>query len=731
MSWGERMPTLSVARHILLMLLLSSTLQAGGRPKVGIALSGGGAKGLAHIGVLKVLEEVGMPIDYITGTSVGGVLGGLYAIGYSADDLEQIVRDIQWNELFSDQVARRNLSMEQKLSDARYVASLPMREGRIQLPSGLISGQKFSMLFSRLTLSVHEVEDFREFPVPFACVATDIVTGEAVVLDRGFLPEAMRASMAIPSIFTPVRVNDRLLVDGGLARNLPAEDARNLGADFVIGVDVSAPLYTEEELQSFLDILNQTIGFVTIGSTREQRQRCDVVIRPEIADFSLLSFGELDSIIARGEAAARDLLPRLHALADSLSSSSHSGNDRAVKRPGIDKLYIREVSVKGGSPQSAHLVRAELGIEPPAVMTVEELEAAINRLYSTQFFERVTYRVNDTRLEVQVIEQSDDLFRFALHYDSSYEASLLLNGLFRDFGRSNARLSVDLKLGRQLFFDAWYFIHTGWRPRFGLRVRLNYVDEFLDIFNEEQRDVRLRFRGAFAEGFLGTIFSTSFAAGLGLRGEIYEIDPRIAPADFPSFSDQFVSCFGVFWIDTMDRAVFPSRGVWFLARSDFTHEEFGSSQTFSRHLLDFRGVLPLSRRFSILTQLVAGTSTGEGLPLHQHFLLGGLRSPVLVWEKRMTRATFLGFKPQEFMGTHLQFLQIGLQHELLADLFVQLRFNLGNTFDRWRWDVDPERFKAGFGLTVGLSTPLGPVELTAMGSGRHEFLTHLNLGYTF
>jgi len=283
------------------------------RPRVGLAFSGGGAKGFAHIGVLKVLEELGLPIDCITGTSMGSVIGGLYAIGYTTDSLTALARRKDWPQFFNDAATRRDLPMEEKLWDGRYFATFPIRKGNVQLPGGLVAGQKISALLSRLTWSVHHLTDFRELPIPFACVATDLETGEAVTLDHGFLPEAIRASIAIPTVFTPVKLNNRLLVDGGLTRNLPAVDVRQLGADIVIGVDVGAPLSSEEKLNSFFSIIDQISSFRAAEINTVQRQSCDILITPELTGLTAGSFDRADTLIKRGEMAARRLLPRLRA----------------------------------------------------------------------------------------------------------------------------------------------------------------------------------------------------------------------------------------------------------------------------------------------------------------------------------------------------------------------------------------------------------------------------------
>ena len=226
----------------LLLVSAPGRAQTPNPPKIGIALSGGAARGLAHIGVLKVLEQAGIPVDVIAGTSMGSVVGGLYALGYNADQLDTIVRAQDWFRLLTDPVDRRDLPVDRKIAADRIMLTLPIYRGGIHLPRSVVPGQRIWELLTRLTWSAHGVHDFHRLPTPFAAVATDLETGQAVVLDRGFLPDAIRASMALPSVFAPVELGGVVLIDGGVVRNLPAHDARALGADVLICSDVTDPL---------------------------------------------------------------------------------------------------------------------------------------------------------------------------------------------------------------------------------------------------------------------------------------------------------------------------------------------------------------------------------------------------------------------------------------------------------------------------------------------------------
>ncbi len=713
--------------------LIWARIAAGESPRIGLALSGGGAKGLAHVGVLKVLEEEGVPIDYITGTSMGSIIGALYAIGYSAADLEAFALSTNWNALFSENVARSDLALEYKRFDGRYMASLPIVKRRIKLPSGLIGDQNVFKLFARLTLPVHHVEDFTRLPIPFACVATDIGTGEAVVLKRGFLPEAMRASMSLPSIFAPIEIEGRLLVDGGVVRNFPVEDVRNLGADFVIGVDVGSPLFKPEELDSFVKILDQTLSFISATSTRQQRALCDVLLLPDMSGLSIADFSSAREIIARGEEAARRALPQIRALLDSVGRDDKQGARRFPAFP--DSISVNRVVIEGLQEVDPTIVRKELRIEPLTRISVNELDRAVDRVYSTRFFDRVVYRVlpgaEGASIVVNVVEKKEDLFRFGLRYDSHLDASLLLGGFFRNVGNSRSFLNLDLRLGQRIEVDAYYFLHLRWLPRVGVSTRGRYTQSFVDRFDRGRQIGRLNIRSAYGEVFVGSTLATKLSVGLGARAEYSRVTQKSTALDTVVFAGWLVPFVGTLWVDTFDQAYFPSRGLRLLGKSEVTFKALGSDRHFARFFFDATGYLPLSRRFSLLAEILLAGKTGGALPAHYAFVLGGMDTPALFAEPDAATVSFVGLRAQELNGPFAQFFQLGLQMEVRPNVFLVFRANLGNTFESWKLDWSPGRFKQGLGFTLGANTPLGPIELTLMGGSENDVLTHFNLGFKF
>ena len=359
----SRIPTLRRLLCLGLLLLLVPLAAEAQRKKVGVVLSGGGAKGVAHIGVLQVLEKAGIPVDVIVGTSMGSIVGGLYAIGYSADQLDSLVRVQDWMFLLSDKVNRYDLPFGEKEQDGKYLLSLPFDRGK-KRPSGFISGQNVYNLFSDLTVGYHDSLDFLQLPIPFACVAADLFQREEIVMTSGNLVQAMRASMAIPGVFTPVRTGNRVLVDGGILNNFPTDVARRLGAEIVIGVDVQADLMKEDKLASVSGVIPQIINLLCMNKHEENVQLADLVIRPDVKGYSAASFSarSIDSLLARGKVAALQQWPAIMQVKELIGKPERSGREMP-QAPRPDKIPIRNIIIRGLSPGEEGWLRRRMRIE--------------------------------------------------------------------------------------------------------------------------------------------------------------------------------------------------------------------------------------------------------------------------------------------------------------------------------------------------------------------------------
>jgi len=312
-----------LALLIALFTLLNATAQDQKPPlKVGLVLSGGGAKGFAHIGVLKVLEEAGVEISYIGGTSMGAIVGGLYASGYNATQIDSIFKATDFNELLSDFVPRSSKNFYGKRNDEIYAVSLPFNKFHIGIPTGWSKGLYNYNLLAKLTHNVRHVRDFRKLPIPFLCMASDIETGEEVLLESGYLPQAMIASAAFPSLFSPVEIDGRLLVDGGVTNNYPIDEIKERGADIIIGVDVQDDLKDRKSLKDATHILVQISNLQMIDRMRANIEKTDIYIKPDITNFGVISFDEGRQIIKKGEEAARKVLDQLEAISGEINTSA-------------------------------------------------------------------------------------------------------------------------------------------------------------------------------------------------------------------------------------------------------------------------------------------------------------------------------------------------------------------------------------------------------------------------
>lgn len=716
---------------ITLILILFSSAHSQKRPTVGVALSGGSAKGIAHIGVLKVLEEINMPIDYVTGTSMGSIVGGLYSVGYTAAELDSIVTEIDWPAIFAEETSRDVLTLEQKKRDARYTFNLALENWGISIPAGIVAGHKVTQLLTRLTLPVQHLDSFSQYPIPFACVATDIATGEAVVIKDGSLAEAMRASMAIPSAFTPVERDGKLLVDGLLVRNFPVQDARALGADIVIGVDVGAELYEAEELNNLFTMLDQVLNLQMIGSTELERDMTDFLLIPELGDLGFADFTKTAEFIAKGEEVARSILPELKALADSLNNLEPWTRN---PRPATPQMFkISEIAFEGLTSVSEKLMIAQFPYILPATLAVEDIEQFVDQVYRNQVFERVNYRLvnaeggEGARLIIHAIERSQSLLQLGARYNSRDDAALLVNTTFFNLFKDASTLTMDLRLGSNLQFDGQYFMKFGLVPAMGLNARLNYTQDYLDIFEGDNRLARFDLTYSFFDLFLGSNFSSNLLMGGGVRAEYVESDRNIGPRTLPDRIDRAIVPYVTLGIDTWNHSLFPTSGLYAQILSEFTNENINSDGSFSRHLVDAQAAIPLPSNFTLLPSVYFGTTFGDSLPPHYRFTLGGAGTPMTRLGRELN---FMGLRAQSKTGQSVQMAQLGLQWEFMSRRYAQVVVNLGRTLEEWQFSSDPDDYSKGAGLILGIDTPIGPAEFIAHAND-DDFFTYLNIGYKF
>ncbi len=518
-----------------LLLLSFSTIGQSGRPQIGLVLSGGGAKGFAHIGVLKQLEAAGIRPDFITGTSMGSIVGALYAIGYSPEEIEAIAAEIDWDEALSNKVPLNRVAIEEKAYYSRYITDFIIDSNGISLPSGAIEGQSLEIILANLTQHVHHIRDFDNFPIPFKCVATDIETGKPVVIDHGNLVSALRASMAIPTVFSPVERDGLLLVDGGLVRNFPVQEVIDMGADRVIGVYVGAHLKDRSELRSMFSILSQSAFLMGIYDAENYIDDCDIFIEPELGDYSASEFNENRIISHLGFEAALPHIPRLKQLArevNGIDSIAVSADSIAVYAP--QRIFtLSSVTIEGAERSGTRYVLGKLQLHKGDQLTLEKLNKRMKILSGTQTFEKVSFNLlmRDSLhrdLVVQVKETSPLKLRTALHYDSETRMGLTLNFTSRNKLINRSRLIAELDIAEYPKGEVSLLKYIG-KPQFWAliaRVKGEVEQEILTSNAEGEESTFRLFRGT-AYGGIQSTFSRNFTVGGVVFNERGTVRPRI------------------------------------------------------------------------------------------------------------------------------------------------------------------------------------------------------------
>jgi len=719
-------PRRRVARCLLWgthLALLAPTAVAQ-RPRVGVVLSGGAAKGLAHIGVLQVLEEAGVPVSVVTGTSMGALIGGLYATGYGADSLAAVARAIDWDVVLSDHVARAYLPPELKRFDGRHLFAVPLRGVRPRLPAQLIPAHNVRQLLARLTWPAALVRDFRTLPIPFAAVATDLETGEAVTFTSGPLVDALTASMAFPGVFSPVRMGDRLLADGGMVRNLPARDALALGADVLVCSDVSDPLEAAEDIKTAVDVVNQAITVFAEPARRAERARCAILIDPDIKGLGASDFAP-DAWIARGRAAALRVRASLDSLARAAAPAPHGS------APSASRLIVA-LETPGTDSAHAKLVRRRLNLLFPGRYGPDDIGRAMDRLYAAREFEDVSYALEPAgdsavQLVVRTAQPGASALGFGLRYEGTYKASLLLSAEFTGLLGAGSLTTVDLRLGEQAHALAAYQRRIGTLTPWAVRVRAGYQRVPVDIYDATRRIAQGRFHIVGGSAFFGAAGGTAALGGVIVTGEHARatVATGAAPGDTTQEYRTFYTIGATLRVDTRDAPVYPRRGLLVVARAEWADRAFGSGATFAQQILRLEGAIPAGP-VSLLLRAEAGASRGADLPPHYRFFLGGAVPYYMLPDRQRP---FLGLRVQERSGTHLQVVGAGLQVELPAGFVTQLRWNAGTV----REDdvIDPSAWRQGIGATLAARTSFGTFAGHLAGEPGGTYRAEVDLGFAF
>lgn len=710
-----------------------------GRKKVGLVLSGGGAKGVAHIGVLKVLEEAGIPIDYIAGTSMGSIVGGLYAIGYDARCLDSLVRVQNWPFLLSNRVYRYDLPFSEKEKDEKYLLSIPMLGSRlIQMPAGFIGGQNIYNLFSELTLGYHDSLSFSALPIPFACVAANLVNGEEVVLSSGNLPLAMRSSMAIPGVFSPVVLDTMMLVDGGIANNYPVDVMRGMGADVIIGVDVSAGLRTMDELNSVVEIVDQLTNFLGMAKYEENIKSTNLYIKPDIEPYSAASFdpAAIDTLILRGERAARAQWDEIVRLKEQLGLPADFRRERGVKSPFIssDSLEIGRIRIEGVSASEEKWVRKKAGLQEYSRIAMKDLYRAIAALYGTGAFALVNYHLSGQQvydLTLVLKEKGMSSLNLGFRFDSEEMAAILVNTTIMHRNLRGFQLSVTGRLSMNPYVRLDCSLGNTFLRNAGLTYMYKYND--IDLYRRGHKADNITF--SYHQG--GLNFSDIY-----LRNLKFELGIRYEYFDFSSFlyaqpwerqevkPEGFLSYYGLMHYETYDQKYYPEkgtslRGEYTLYTSNGLHYDGGAP--FSALAGSVTTVLPVSRRFAVLPSVYGRVLIGRQIPYAYQNNMGGM----VTGRYFSQQLSFVGIHHLEMFENAVLAGRMEFRYRLGKKNYLTAVANYAKQKNNF-FDILSGDDIWGGGISYSYNTLVGPVDLWLDMSNRNRKLgVYFNLGYYF
>jgi len=709
------------------------------RKKVGLVLSGGGAKGMAHIGALKVIEELGIPIDYVVGTSMGSIIGGLYAIGYTPEQMDSMVRKQDWTFLLSDKIPRREMNMMERESDEKYVISVPFSKKSIkEVAGGVIKGQNIANLFSELTLGYHDSIDFNKLPIPYACVSEDITKGKEYVFHNGVLATAMRASMAIPGVFTPVRLDSMVLVDGGVTNNYPVNIARQMGADVIIGVDVQSSLRPADELDNAGVILGQLIDLMGQDQYVKNLKETNVHIKVNVKGYSAASFSQtaVDSLIVRGEEAADANRTALLQLKRDIGLPEDYRPKRIAAYEPATWVMVSEIHFDGLDEEDKKWIMKRCDLAENSMNSIARIEEATSIIRANTNYSSVTYKLtqNDKGeydLQYTLNKKQESRINIGIRFDSEEIATLLVNARTTLNTHLPSYVSATARLGKRYGVKLTYGIEPS--PLTSLSVSYQFRYNDIDYFQMGRRSFNSTFRHHTGEISYHNVWLRNVRFGMGARYELYNYGKFLHLGGSPVFNpknEHFFSYFANLHYESYDKAYFPTKGVKLHGSYTLYTDnmlEYEDDTPFSGVVGAFEGVIPVSRRFAIIPSIHGRLLIGRNIPYSKMNIMGG----DIMEQYLRYQLPFAGTTRVELMDNTLLIGGIKLRQRMGNVHYLTLTGNYALSSHKIK-RIMKEKSMFGCAITYGMDSMFGPLEASLNYTNHSDHVGfYINLGYKF
>jgi len=707
------------------------------RPRIGLVLSGGGARGAAHVGVLKVLEEMRIPIDAVAGTSMGAVVGGLYASGMSAQEIDQLVESVDWQDSFTDRPPRRDLGFRRKQDDRNFLVrySLGVSSDGFQLPKGLIQGQKLAQILRGATLPVAETDNFDRLPVSFRAVATDLETGAPVVMSSGDLVTAMRASMSAPGVFLPAERDGRMLVDGGLTHNLPVDVARQMGVDIVIAIDVSFTLYERDALTSPIEITNQSMAIMVRSRTTEDRAKLtsdDILIDPPLGSFGSTDFAHVTQARDIGEQAGRAAAARFAHL--SLTQAEYQAylaarNPRVIEPKRVDFVRSDPESHRYAA-RVADLMQEQIG-KP---LDKAWIERRISELYALDLFETVDYTIveqdGQTGLEFRLRRKSwgPNYVRFGLNLVDDFEGNSVYNVAARfivtELNELGGEWLSDVQIGDNPRFYSEFYQPLNFNHRYFVSPHVRLESRNLEVRDETDRITYYRVRESEGGFDVGRELGDWGEWRLGISRGQSSSQVRVGDTSLPNENANNGGYFARFSYDELDSRFFPRNGELFEMQWTGQRENIGADRHSDRVSAGILVARSRGRNTLTFSANVGSTLNSEAFP-QDYFTLGGFLN-------------LSGLRPNELSGPHFGIGRLIYNRKISrggegifgVPLYAGVSVEAGNVWQE-RSDATFGDLRKDASVFLGADTILGPVYLGAGYDSKGESAFYLFLGRTF
>lgn len=710
--------TFLVFCSIFCLQIFASMDTINNRKKIGLVLSGGGAKGFAHIGVLKVLEKKNISIDYIGGTSMGAIVGGFYAMGYTAKEIESILSKQDWEKIFVRELERRNIPLYERKDIERYIVSFSLSKKGIELPKGFAQKKNILQLLSQTAKENNSTIDFKnDLTIPFFCIATDFETGEEVIIEKGNFPKSIYASMAIPAVFPPIELNDRLLVDGGIVNNFPVDRMKEKDVDLIIGVDVQYGARKRNEINSFNDIISQ-LSIITSIEDTIKKDYCDIYIRPELNIYSTGDFDKMDPIILEGEKSANKILSSIVSVGDTV----YSHNENVFE----EKYLIKQIEIHGIPDLTTKDFVKIFKLDLPGIFTKKTITKLVRRIYERYNLTSLFYSFEGKDkeiLQLTVEQKEGNTFNIGLNFDQDQGLKLLLNTSFYNFWINQSKLSLDFRLSQNPRFTAKYNLHYRNLLNFSINADVNNY-EFKNFDNEDKLfSVDLISYKFDINAYI--LFKNSYSLGAGIRLEYFDIEKDVF------FNDKsygfYTNNYFYLSINTFDDNDFPNFGQKLYAEIKILNdEELENKSTIA--YLEWNKTIKLFNKFNILPSIYgrAAFSDKELPKIYNNYLKGYNKSSFFDHHLPFIGSVFLQPMESKTMIFGLDF-----RYNIYKNHYITAKGNIGlsaNEFD----NLIDESVKKGIGLTYSYKSFFGPVEITIAKSNlRKKATVYFNAGFWF